>query len=167
MSSATVTTHATDTSAERSEIIHDKQALQIKHQVMDKMRKYSMLTSISDSCKFVAGPLFGIGTTLMISALTLAASAALMPIAIGMLVGAAAMLAGGVTTGYFASRMWQSGQFDNLEINAESTARHLVQELKTSRSTTVEEHTQNVRADGKKWAQVVSKDPNAIAQPST
>ena len=124
-----------------------------------------MLTSISDSCKFVAGPLFSIGAGVLITALSATAgtaAAALMPLGVGLMAGALGVLAVAVSTGYYASRIWQSGQFDNFELNAQSTARHLVQELKTSRTTMVNEHGQNARSDGKKWVQVVSRDPQGL-----
>lgn len=164
MSSTTITTETIDNSGE---IITDKHALNLKHQMMDKLKWNALLTSVSDSCKFVAGPLFSIGAGVLITALTATAgtaAAALMPLGVGLMAGAVSILAVAVGTGYAASRIWQSGQFDNFELNAESTARHLVQELKSSRTTLVSEHAMNQRADGKKWVQVVSKDQQVIGQ---
>lgn len=154
MSTATLNASSAEVS---DEIIHDKSAIQMKHKVMEKMKWNALLTSVAETCKFVAGPLAGIG----IGGL-MASSAFAIPV----LLVAATLLTVGVASGYASARIWQSGQFDNFELNAESTARHLVQELKTSRMVISEEHAQNTRADGKKWVQVVSKDPQALAQQS-
>jgi len=78
---------------------------------------------------------------------------------------ATAVLGVAVGTGYAASRLLQSNQFDNFEINAESTARHLVKEMKSSKTVVTEEHNQNVRADGKRWVQVVSREPEQQGVP--
>jgi hypothetical protein len=152
MSSTTITTETIDNSGE---IITDKHALNLKHQMMDKLKWNALLGSVAETCKFMAGPLTGFG---------LAGLMAVQPFAIPVLIAAAVSLAVGVAAGYASTRIWQSGQFDNFELNAESTARHLVQELKTSRTTLVEEHGMNQRADGKKWVQVVNKDQQAIGQ---
>lgn len=151
MSTATITEFS-------DEIIHDKHALEMKRQIMGKMKWNALLSSVAESCKFVAGPLFGcgVGAALAVGGLTL--------LPITLLAVATGFLIAGVASGYASSRIWQSGQFDNFEINAESTARHLVQELKSSRILHHEEHTQNVRADGKKWAQVVGREAAGVAQ---
>ncbi len=150
MSSTTITTDSAEVS---DEIIHDKFALETKHKVMDKMKLNALLGSIAESSKFMAGPLVGIGLGGVM------ASAAF---AVPVLIAAAVFLTVGVVAGYASARIWQSGQFDNFELNAQSTARHLVQELKTSRMMISNEHGQNARSDGKKWVQVVSRDPQGL-----
>lgn len=139
------------------EIFKDKQVLEVKKKMMNKLKWNSMLLSISDTCKFVAGPMFSIGAGSLITALTVAsASAVALPLGIGLMAVAGAMLATAVACGYASSRIWHSGQFDNLEENARSTARHLVEELRQNNMCVIE-HEQNKRADGKTWVQAVTR----------
>jgi hypothetical protein len=137
-----------------SEMFHDKRVLADKHKVMDHMKWNALLGSIAESCKFVAGPLFGVGIGAAMAA------GVITPLAIGLLGAAVAFLVVGVASGFTATRIWQSGQFDNFELNAQSTARHLVQELKSEKMCMTYE--QNCRADGKKWVQVTSRDQGGL-----
>ena len=120
---------------------------------MEKLKWNALLGSIAETSKFVAGPLFGVGIGAAMAATTLGWT-----LPLTLLTVAATFLVVGVAAGYASTRIWQSGQFDNFEINAESTARHLIKELKSSHIMTHEEHGQNARADGKKWVQVVKPD---------
>lgn len=136
------------------ELFADKKILDDKRRVMNHMKWSALLGSIADSCKYVAGPLFGVGIGAALAA------SAITPLAIGLLVAAMGFLTVGVTSGFAATRIGQSGQFDNLELNAQSTARHLVQELKAEKMCMTYE--QNCRADGKKWVQVTSRDQGGL-----
>jgi hypothetical protein len=163
MATTTITASSTE-ATEAGEIIHDKVALENKHEIMEKLKWNALLGSISETCKFAAGPVFGLGLAFAVGA----NPAAGMAVAVPLLLGAAALLTIAVVAGYASTRIWQSGQFDNFELNAESTARHLVQELKTSHVSVTQEHGQNTRADGRKWVQVVNRgDQGGLAPQAT
>lgn len=136
---------------DNSEMLEDKEMLATKSKLMERMRWNSLFASIGDTCKFVAGPLFGVAIGTMAAsgfAITAAAGA--------MMVAAAALLVVGVASSYLSSRIWQSSQFDNFEINAKSTADHLVEKIKENNLCLVE-HEENKRKDGKSWVQAVHK----------
>lgn len=161
--------------APADEICTDKEVLQAKQTMMKKMKWSSVLSSISRVATFIGGPLLagglGVGLTSVITSMSaagggLALGAAIGAMAapvVGTLVAGAAFVALAVGADYAASRMWQAGQFDNLEVNAKSTAHHLVQEMKSNNLCL--EHEQNCRSDGKKWANVVR--PERPAQQPT
>lgn len=110
-------------------IIEDEKSLAIKDKVLARQKNSSLLNAISQVTMF-AGTMFttigaGMGVHAITAGIALLSTPALLPIvAIG-----AAFLLTGVITNYAQSRIWQSCTFDNLEANADSTARHLVKEL--------------------------------------
>jgi hypothetical protein len=147
---------AKNITASADEICTDPEIAHLKQTMLKRLRRNSLLSSIGDTCKFIAGPMFGIGIGAAISIGTVAAT---LPLA---LLGAAmAFLVIGVTSSYSASRIWQAGQFDNYEITAQSTARHIVQEIKKENSCIAE---QPARTDGKSWTEVVKARSNQPTQ---
>lgn len=131
---------------DNSEMFEDERTQTTKRKLMDKMRMNSLFQSVGDTCKFVAGPLMGIG----IGVLALGTA----PLAVGAAVVTAgvALLAVGIASSYASSRIWQSAQFDNFEVNAKSTAEHLVEKIKEN-NLCLTEHPQNQRKDGKSWVE--------------
>lgn len=138
------------------EVCTDPHIAHLKQTQMQKFKRHSLLVSIGDSCKFVAGPMFGIGIGAAISGGTVVAALPLV------LLGAAlGFLLVGISNTYAASRIWNDGQFNNYEISAQSTAHHIVQEIKENNMCFVKEAP--VRADGKNWQQVI-KEQQAAGQ---
>jgi hypothetical protein len=113
-------------------IIEDEKSLAIKQKVMARQKTSSFLNSISKAAMYLGGVLStaaigaGLGSVFH-GAVFLAAFSG--PVGIALAIGAA-IIAVGIATDYAQSRIWQSCTFDNLEANADSTARHLVRELK-------------------------------------
>jgi hypothetical protein len=71
---------------------------------------------------------------------------------IGTLIVGAALAAVSIGADYLASRIWQSKTFDNFELNAQSTAHHMVQELKAN-GVVIEQPQAPARQEGKSWVQ--------------
>ena len=145
------------------DIVKDTAVLTSKKKVMGSLRWNSLLNGISTIGALIGGPLFAAGIMGAANALFVegaavgtgfAAAIGGMPV-VAML-GVGALFVGvAVASTYAASRIWQSKQFDNFEINAESTAHHLVKELKANDMCLTDEHATPARADGKTWQQTV------------
>ena len=144
---------STLTASSPEELIKDRETLAVKDNLMAKMKQGTLYSSISTVAMFVAGPLMAIGASL-----ALATGGTSMMAGLALLGFAATALAVGVTTSYLSSRVWQGSNFDTFEMNARSTAKHLVEQLKENNLCLTSEHEQNCRADGKQWAQVVRQD---------
>jgi hypothetical protein len=170
-------------------IVNDPQMRAVKDKMMARLRKNSMLNSVSTIGALIGGPLFaagimGVASTLFGKAVVATAGTGAVAVAEGAAAtgGAAvatgiaaiggwpviAMLAVGalfvgisVMATYKASRIWQSKQFDAYEVSAQSTAHHLVQELKGNNMCLVEEHK---RADGKSWGDYLKERAAAAEQ---
>lgn len=156
-----------------NESIRDRQVLAAKKENMGKLKWNSVLNSVSQVSTFIGGPLlagslpFAIksifesmsaGSTFLTAVAGLAAPATL-PI-LGTMAVAAAFIAVAVGTNYVASRIWQSKTFDNFEINAQSTANHLIKELKANNMCLEHEKP----ADGKNWVQYENARRDAATQ---
>jgi hypothetical protein len=150
-------------------LIGDNETLEVKRQLLDNLKANSLLTSISKATTFLAGVMLAAGMAIIGTALKDVAVGASLPtviaavsnpVGLSFLGVAIAATAIAVVTDYKASRIWQGGNFDNLEMNARSTAKHLVEQLKENNLclTKPREHEQNQRADGKQWSQVVRGD---------
>jgi len=147
-------------------IIEDRKSLAIKDKVMARLKPNTWLNSVSKVATFIGGPLMAAGLTAAAAGIfhggiagltwgsvgTALTSAALAP-ALGMIAAGAIFVALAVGTDYIASRIWQGCNFDNLEANADSTARHLVKELKTHNMCMVEHNAPGIQK--KDWAQYV------------
>jgi hypothetical protein len=108
-----------------NDIVHDHRSLEVKQNVMDRLKKNAALNSISDIAKFVGTFLATAGAGAMLAGTVTAAT-------IGLLSVGAAVIGVAAVASYMSSRIYQSANFDNLEANASSTARHLVKELKVN-----------------------------------
>lgn len=150
------------------EIITDGRALSIKKKMMKSLRWNSILGSVSQVATFIGGPLMAAGLTAAamafmgtvaqtgslaaaISGITLASIGGLTTV--GILATGALFVTAAVGSNYLASRIWQSRMFDNYEISAVSTAKHMVEEIKSNNMCFVKE--EPARTDGKSWAQFV------------
>jgi membrane protein implicated in regulation of membrane protease activity len=153
-----------------NEMIRDARVLAAKKENMGKLRWSSILSSISTVGAVVGGPLMAAGVIGLASyffggataAATGIASMGMFPIVATLVVGAL-FVGMSVASAYAASRIWQSKQFDNFEINAQSTAHHLVQELKANDMCIEQE--KSTRADGKSWSQYAKERSTVAAQP--
>lgn len=112
------------------QIIEDEKSLAVKDKVMHRLKANTWMNSISKVAMYVGTMLTTTGTGMALTAI--AASAPITGIAIGVLAVGVAALGAAVAADFAASRIWQSATFDNLEANADSTARHLVKELKVN-----------------------------------
>ena len=168
------------------EVIQDDETLGVKNKVMGHLRTSAVLASVSRVCSFIGAPLFagsgamaigaavtavssGTGTAGFLTALGTAAggaaagAAAAIPV-LGVLAAGIAFLGIAVAADYVSSRIWQGSNFDNLELNARSTAHHLVQEIKANNICIQPEKAQeSARSDGKSWAASV-QERRATAQ---
>ena len=117
-------------------IIEDNKSLEIKDKVLARQKTSSVYNSISKVAMFLGTFLLTTGAAIALPALI--AGTAVAASTIGILAIGAAFLTGGVATDYMSSRIWQGCNFDNLEANADSTARHLVKELKANNMCMVE-----------------------------
>src|SRR5579884_2715520 len=108
------------------DICRDEKILQMKQKVLGRLKWSALLSNISDATKLIGGMLLTIGTTLAIPAISSAGFAAIPIAATGLLIAGGVALVTAIATGFAATRIVQGGQFDNFEINAQSTARHLV-----------------------------------------
>jgi hypothetical protein len=121
-------------------IIEDTKSLAVKDKVMARLKANTWLNSISKVTMFLGTMLTTAGVTMGLGALAgTAAVTAPVSIIVGVLAAGAAMLATAIGTDFAASRIWQGANFDNLEANADSTARHLVKELKVNNMCLVNE----------------------------
>ncbi len=147
-------------------VVSDEDALANKSKIMKTLRWSSALSSISTVLTIVGGPLVAAGAVGAANAYFTGASVAGFAGAIGGLpvlallgVGAAFVGAAAIST-YMASRIYQSKNFDNLEVTAKSTAKHIAEEMQKVQqplAVNVEVGHDNQRADGKKWTQVIDE----------
>lgn len=153
------------------EICDDPQIAYFKQKQLNKLKGNSLLNSIADTFKFMAGVLTTVAMAVIIPEFAKAAGASgfMAGVATVSSMGAALLIAAAATTliavasSYKASRIWHDGQFNNYEISAKSTAHHIVQELKANNTCLTEGQS---RADGKSWTQYNDTRKAAIAQQS-
>ena len=138
-------------------ICSDDCVLHAKAALLQDMKQATLLSSISDAAKFVAGPLFAIGASSLILSTTGPLTGLLL------LAVAATTLAVGIATGYEAGRIFQGSNIDTLELNAQSTAHHLVKELEGRDKPAALLIDQPKRPDGKTWQEAVTASPAASA----
>lgn len=123
------------------------------------------LGTVIASAKFASGVEAGAGTVATVGAagaavageITLASIAAAFaaPAAMVILGAAAVCTAVAITSRFMASKHHHKANFNSTEINAQHTAKYIAKELKAEAACITPENTQNMRADGKQWAQVV------------
>lgn len=150
------------------DLIEDEQMRSTKKRVMQSLRWNSVLGSISQVSTFIAGVLMAAGMAIVLPAFASniglglsGAMAAIPAVGIAVLGGAAAVTAVAVGSNYIASRIWQSKQFDNYEIAAQSTARHLVKEIEDHNMCFTQ---QPARGDGKSWCDAMKARREAEQQ---
>ncbi len=154
------------------EVCRDKSALADKQKVLGGTFYDSLFHSTGDTFKFVGGILLaaamGIIGTAISGAEDKTISAVLSAIqteAVGLtfLAAATVIMGAGIAAHYMSSRMYHNSQFDQLEVNAQHTAKYLAQELQKTPPQLVVVQAQGQfensgRADGKPWADVVAKE---------
>ncbi|MFW0776916.1 MAG: hypothetical protein ACN2B6_04265 [Rickettsiales bacterium] len=150
------------------EVISDEDAIANKSKIMKTLRWSSGLSSISTVAALVGGPLVAAGVMSVANAVLgtaeVATAGALAGIggvpAVAMLGVGALFVGASVASHYMASRIYQSKNFDNLEVTAKSTAKHIAEEMQKVQqplAVNVEVGHDNQRADGKKWTQVIDE----------
>jgi len=148
----------------KNEVCADPEAMKDKQKVMSRMWWNSLLYSVSDTLKVIASVLTPVGLGVLLPEIVKGAQngtgliasiqgAPTVTLAIAGISLATTFLA--ITVGFASSRLYHSGNFDALEVNAQHTAKYLVKELKKETKEPVVEHSQNCRADGQKWSSVV------------
>ncbi len=139
------------------EICDDPQIAHFKDVQQAKFKRHAQLSSIAEAARFVAGPMFAIGASTLITALAGAGTALAIPMAIPVALLAIATVALGtsIASTYRASRIWTDGQFNNVEIGAKSMAHHMVQEMQAN-GLEVVHHEEARRSDGKNWQEYIS-----------
>ncbi len=131
----------------QDDIIDDDKSRSVKKIVMARLKPNTWLNSISKISTFIGAPLLAAGVTMAATAIFGAATialgfAAISAATIGVLAVGALFVTAAVATDYAASRIYQGCNFDNLEANADSTARHLVKEMKKNNMCLVNENEQ-------------------------
>ncbi len=135
-----------------------------RQKVLGEQRANAKLFSIAETFQFLAAALLPVGLGSLI-----AASGGASGITIGSIVGAlstvsaplvllgaaAVCTAVAITSRFMASKHHHKANFNSTEINAQHTAKYIAKELKAEAACITPENTQNMRADGKQWAQVV------------
>lgn len=141
------------------DICDDEQVKAARAQTMEKMKWGPMIGSVSRAAAMIGGPLFGTGL-MGILVLSKADPTLFMPLAIAATIGAALSL-GAIALDYVGTRWSQSAGLDQTEVGAKSTARHLVQELKSNNMCFLktQECEAPARADGKSWAGIEREKP--------
>lgn len=151
------------------EVCRDKAALRDKSKVIDASWYSSMFYSVSDTFKFLGGVLLAasmgiIGSDLKGVENFSAAMSAIQSSTVGLtfLAAATAVMGAGIATQFFASRVYHTTQFDQLEVNAQHTAKYLAQEIQKAppQINVVQAQGQfenPPRADGKTWQTFVDE----------
>ncbi len=156
------------------DVVQDRQVLSMKNKMMKHLRWSSMLSSLSKMATFVAGVMIPVALTLIVPLIkdvtTLSGALAAISgsgLGVGFLGMAVAATVLAIGTDYVASRIWQAGNFDGLEVNAQSTAHHLVNEIMDNNLCLTEQKAAPCRADGKSWTQFVDAQRNQVQQTQT
>lgn len=136
-------------------VIDSEHSRAVKSDMMNRLKWNALFHSVSDSAKFIASPLFAMGATILIVG---SVGGVAVPIWVGVSIlgAAAASLVVGVTTGFFADRIWQEHSVNVSEMNAKSTAKCLVNELKANNLCLTQEE-KPCRNDGKSWQQFTAE----------
>ena len=134
------------------DVVEDKKTLAVRNKALDHMKAGPMYNSVARLMLMIGGPLLTAGLMGMITA---GAGVAVTTIAVITAVGAA-LTVGGIVVDYVGTRSSQSGGLDQSEFNAQSTARHLVQELKAN-NMFMPTFENNKRGDGRSWVQATGK----------
>lgn len=142
----------------------DKEISKFKQDMMGETRWNSFFHAMGDVFKFISAPLFAIGLVALLES-SFGATGSTPKFetstAVGLLGAASASLGIAVGSTYLSSRRFWSSNFNQFEINAIETARMIGKELKKEPlqvkevGSEIEVHHNHVRADGKKWGEVV------------
>lgn len=150
---------------------HDEKTRATKAEVLTRYDRSATYNSLSKVATFVGTMFTTAGVTMGLGAIAgTAAIAATTPVILGVLAIGALFLGGAVVADKIASHIYQGANFDNLEANANSTARHLVSELKTNSMCLTNEndspcHQQEQQdQSNKKWASQIEARRTATIQ---
>jgi hypothetical protein len=149
------------------EICDDPKIAELKEKQMEKFKKHSMLNSIAETTKFLAGVLITVGMAIALPEFVAAVGAGfaggigISALGIGLIAAAAVATGIAIFASYKATNIWTDGQFNNYEISAKSTAHHLVQEIESHNMCLTEK---SGRTDGKSWCQVAAEKKAAMQQ---
>lgn len=137
---------------DNDDVVEDKKTLAVRNKALEHMKKGPMYNSVARLMLMIGGPILTAGLMGLIGI----GGAAIAPLTIAIVTTiGAALTVGGIIVDYAGTRSMQSGGLDQSEFNAQSTARHLVQELKASNMCTTFEN--NKRGDGRSWVQATGK----------
>lgn len=159
------------------EICTDPYAAEAKKGMLQRMRWSSVLGSIGTVCTFIGGPLVAAGMVGLFKSIGSTAAAeggsVLFSVA-GLGIGAvtAGMLSAGalfasiaVVANYASTRIAQGHYIDQFEMNAKSTAKHLVEEIKKESMCLTTTPESPARTDNRNWVErIESSRDAAVAQ---
>lgn len=134
-----------------SNLYKDQEILAIRQQTYSKLKWGPVLSSASQFMGMFGGPLLSAGL------LALVGFGVLTGTAIAITLIGAVLSMGSIAANYIGNRISQDAYLDQTDVGARSNARYIVQEFKANDlCVTTHEHAHNMRADGKKWGDVVT-----------
>jgi len=145
--------------SDSDELVEDKKLLSIRNKAYEHMKVGPMYNSMARLMLMIGGPILTAGVMGLIGL----GGAAITPATIAIVTAIGlALTVGGIAVDFMGTRSSQSGYLDQAEVGAQSTARHLVQELKASNLCMTFE--QNARNDGRSWVQATGKEQGGMQQ---
>lgn len=144
-------------------IARDAEAQANKRTLMNRLKTNTRFSSMSRALGAIGGPLFAVSLTIVATTAMTTGLATVATVSWGVLAVGAAFTAASLAADYVAARSWQSNNIDTQEATAQSTGRHIAQELKkeglclNSASKEGPECETNQRRDGKTWTQAIKE----------
>lgn len=144
-----------------------------KQRILKEQHVNARLGSTAETFQFMAAILLPVGLTSLISTATAGGNALTFGSVISALATAAtpavllgvAALCTAVAIGsrYMASKHYHNANLNTSEMNAQHSAKYIAKELKAQAACVQSECPENVRADGKKWTQVVQEQNRVLS----
>ncbi len=141
------------------DVFDDKAMRQARDKTLGKLALGPMYNSASRLMLMIGGPLLTAG---LMGFLGVGGGAIALGTTLAVAAAGAALTVTGIAVDYMGTRAMQAGGMDAAEVGAQSTARHLVQELKASNLCMTFE--QNSRADGRSWVQATGRSNAELSQ---
>lgn len=136
--------------AATDDLYTDKELAKARDKTMDHLKAGPKLHAVSRFILMIGGPILTAGVMGLIGFGTAGTG-----LVAGAILAGAALTGIGIAIEYNGIRNNQSGHMDQVEVGAKSTARHLVEELKSQNMCQTFE--QNARKDGKSWVQATGR----------
>jgi len=149
-------------SSNADSVCKDKDITEKRTKTYSKLMWGPTLNSVAQFFGMFGGPMLGAGLLALIgigTATPVWSTTAIAVTAVGAMLSIA-----GVITNYIGTRTQNDGWLDQTEMGALTNARYLVKELKANNMCLTNDHEQNCRKDGKKWAQAVNQQEQTMSQ---